>query len=153
MAGRWDCGCCAAGRIANPAQVGNLPHKARVTYLRYTHRSVKGSNMKTLTFLAAAMALAAQQPAPQSAKRPARPAANEIPESAGDDVRGYNDTPQTPGQKWKVHDMARPRAQKVAPGLNAAPPSDAIVLFAGKDLSQWMQMGPDGKPQEPKWKV
>jgi hypothetical protein len=109
--------------------------------------------MKTLTLIAAAMALAAQPPAQQSPKQPARPAGNAIPESAGDDVRGYNDTPQIPGQKWKVHDMERPRAPRVAPGLNAAPPSDATVLFDGKDLSQWMQMGRDGKTQEPKWKV
>jgi len=111
------------------------------------------SNMKILTLIAAAAALAAQQPAQQSPKRPARPAGNEIPESAGDDVRGYNDTPQLPGQKWKVHDMERPRAPKIVPGLNSAPPSDAIVLFDGKDLSQWVQRGRDGKEQEPKWKV
>jgi hypothetical protein len=109
--------------------------------------------MKTLTLIAAAMALAAQPPSQQAPKQPARPAGNAIPESAGDDVRGYNDTPQIPGQKWKVHDIERPRAPKVTPGLNAAPPSDATVLFDGKDLSQWMQMGRDGKPQDPKWKV
>ena len=107
--------------------------------------------MKTLIILAAATLLAAQQPAQQT--KQARPAGNQIPESAGDDVRGYNDTPQLPGQKWKVHDMERPRAQKVVPGMNGAPPSDAIVLFDGKDLSQWIQRGRDGQTQEPKWKV
>lgn len=73
----------------------------------------------------------------------------------GDDKRGYNDTPRLPGQKWKVHDMARPRPLKVAPGeplLNEAPPSDAIVLFNGKDLSHWVSMR-GGSAQEPKWKV
>ncbi len=74
---------------------------------------------------------------------------------AGDDRHGYTDTPQLPGQKWKVHDAARPHPPKVTPGLpllNEAPPSDAIVLFDGKDLSQWIAMY-HGKPQEPKWKV
>jgi hypothetical protein len=37
-----------------------------------------------------------------------------------------------------------------APG---APPSDAIVLFDGKDLSKWVQRGRDGREFEPKWKV
>jgi len=111
--------------------------------------------MKMFVLLAAAVAVAAQQPVQQTPKQPpARPAP--IPESAGDDVRGYNDTPQLPGQKWKVHDMERPRATKVTPGLpllNEAPPSDAIVLFDGKDLSEWVQMARGGQPQEPKWKV
>jgi len=45
-----------------------------------------------------------------------------------------------PGQKWKVHDLSRPLPPKVTPGLpilSPAPSSDAIVLFDGKDLSQW----------------
>jgi hypothetical protein len=51
--------------------------------------------------------------------------------------------------------MERPRAPKVTPGplSNAAPPSDAIVLFDGKDLSHWMQKARGGQLQEPKWKV
>ncbi|MGA2774131.1 MAG: DUF1080 domain-containing protein [Bryobacteraceae bacterium] len=104
--------------------------------------------MKLFVLAAAAAVLAAQQP-------PRRPAVT-IPESAGDDVRGYNDTPRIPGQKWKVHDLERPRARKVTPGLpllNEAPPSDAIVLFDGKDLTQWTQTARGGQPQEPKWKV
>jgi len=104
--------------------------------------------MKLFVLAAAAAVLAAQQP-------PRRPAVT-IPESAGDDVRGYNDTPRIPGQKWKVHDLKRPRARKVTPGLpllNEAPPSDAIVLFDGKDLTQWTQTARGGQPQEPKWKV
>jgi len=107
--------------------------------------------MRTYLLLMLAAGLAAQQP---PAAAPAKPA--QIPESAGDDVRGYNDTPQIPGQKWKVHDMERPRPQKVTPGLpllNEAPPSDAIVLFNGKDLSQWVAQGRGGAQQTPKWKV
>ncbi len=47
---------------------------------------------------------------------------------------GYDDTPVLPGQKWKVHDKTRPRPERVTPG---DVPSDAVVLFDGKDLSKW----------------
>src|SRR5215475_13029191 len=110
--------------------------------------------MKTLILLATAAALAAQQgAAPPPAQK--KGGGNQIPASAGDDVRGYNDTPQLPDQKWKVHDMNRPRARKVLPGqsFTETPPSDAIVLFDGKDLSHWVQTGRGGVTQEPKWKV
>src|SRR5438128_2091125 len=96
--------------------------------------------MKLLIFIALASGLAAQQP----------------PKEAGDDKSGYTDTPQIPGQKWKVHDAARPRPRKITPGLplaNELPPSDAVVLFNGKDLSQWTAMLRGGQTQEPKWKV
>jgi hypothetical protein len=107
--------------------------------------------MRTLLLVGLAAVLAAQQP---PAAAPAK--SQQIPESAGDDVRGYNDTPQIPGQKWKVHDMERPRPPKVTPGfplLNEAPPSDAIVLFDGKDLSQWVTQGRGRTSQAPQWKV
>ncbi|HUB80250.1 MAG TPA: DUF1080 domain-containing protein [Bryobacteraceae bacterium] len=107
--------------------------------------------MKAVILLTAVFALAAQQ----SSQAPAKRSASQIPESAGDDVRGYNDTPQLPGQPWKVHDMNRPRARKVTPGqpFTETAPSDAIVLFDGKDLSHWVQIGRGGQVQEPKWKV
>ncbi len=66
---------------------------------------------------------------------------------------GYEDTPQIPGQKWKVHDKNRPNPPVVAPGETfshqAPAPADATVLFDGKDLSKW-QGGKDGKAP---WKV
>ena len=56
-------------------------------------------------------------------------------------IEGYQDTPLEPGGQWHVHDPARPQPPVVTPGKsfseNAAPPADAIVLFDGKDLSQW----------------
>jgi hypothetical protein len=73
----------------------------------------------------------------------------------GDDKRGYTDTPQLPGQRWKVHDAARPHPVKVKPGLPLlveAPPSDAIVLFDGKDLSRWVTTK-GGRTLAPQWKV
>ncbi|MDQ6758968.1 MAG: DUF1080 domain-containing protein [Acidobacteriota bacterium] len=83
-------------------------------------------------------------------------AATEPKKDVGDDKRGYTDTPVLPNQPWKVHDAARPRPRKVKPGLPLlaeAPPSDAIVLFNGKDLSQWTASTRDGATQEPRWKV
>ena len=51
---------------------------------------------------------------------------------------GYSDTPVLPGQKWRVHDITRPAPPVITPGATpGSPPSDAIVLFDGKDLSKW----------------
>ena len=65
---------------------------------------------------------------------------------------GYDDTPQIPGQKWKVHDKTRPNPPVVTPGATfshgATAPADATVLFDGKDLSAWK--GKDGPAD---WKV
>lgn len=47
---------------------------------------------------------------------------------------------------WKAHDKSRPVPKVVDPGeatSSAVAPSDAIVLFDGKDLSNWT--GPNGK--------
>jgi 3-keto-disaccharide hydrolase len=58
--------------------------------------------------------------------------------------------PRLPDSKWTVHDMARPQPAVVTPGASPAdPPSDAVVLFDGKDLSKWN--GDGGKPAA--WKV
>lgn len=56
---------------------------------------------------------------------------------------GYDDTPMLPNSPWRVHDRKRPQPPMVDPGtagttpLPATPPADAIVLFDGRDLSQW----------------
>ena len=57
-------------------------------------------------------------------------------------VVGYLDTPLQPwtGNKYHVHDPNRPIPPTVKPALQDSPaacPSDAIVLFDGKDLSKW----------------
>src|ERR1700737_2737482 len=58
-------------------------------------------------------------------------------------------------QKWKTHDRNRPAPVAVDPGAPGTEtsagraPTDAIVLFDGKDLSKWTHK--DGSPA--KWKV
>ena len=70
----------------------------------------------------------------------------------GDDKTGYTDTPTIPGQKWRVHDAARPRPVKVQAKAGSVP-SDAIVLFDGKDLSRWVTVKQGNKEVPPEWKV
>ena len=45
---------------------------------------------------------------------------------------GYDNTPQIPGQKWKVHDKTRPNPPIVEPGESfshqAPAPADAVVV-------------------------
>jgi hypothetical protein len=83
----------------------------------------------TLLALASAIPVLAQNDAPKPK------------EIIIDGVAGFQDTPMQPDGKWHVHDPARPQPPVVTPGTfseNATPPSDAIVLFDGKDLSQWV---------------
>jgi hypothetical protein len=61
-----------------------------------------------------------------------------------------------PDQKWRVHDRARPQPRRVVPGQPipaASAPSDAVVLFDGRDLSRWSGVGRGGAVGEPGWKV
>jgi hypothetical protein len=64
-----------------------------------------------------------------------------------------------PGQKWRVHDRSRPQPRKVTPGQpvpTMSAPSDAIVLFDGKDLSKWSVGGGRGGGApvgEPQWRI
>ena len=73
------------------------------------------------------------------------------------DGLGYTSTPLIPGQKWRVHDRNRPHPPVITPPMPprekpASPPSDAIVLFDGKDLSKW-QTFRKGKALPAGWKV
>ena len=58
--------------------------------------------------------------------------------------------------RWEIHDRNRPLPATVTPGTASTqeapgkPPSDAVVLFDGRDLSQWV-MKKDGSPA--KWQV
>src|SRR4030095_9875586 len=57
--------------------------------------------------------------------------------------------------KWEIHDRNRPNPTVITPGTASTQdaagkvPSDAIVLFDGKDSSHWLQK--DGSPS--KWTV
>ena len=98
--------------------------------------------MKTLAlfFLAAIAAISAlaQQP----------PATHDL---------GYKDTPILPGLPWHVHDPNRPHPEHIQPANTpGGPPSDAVVLFDGGDLSRWVQRGKGadaGKLVDARWKV
>ncbi len=53
--------------------------------------------------------------------------------------------------RWQIHDPTRPLPPVVVPADQCGqPPSDAVILFDGKDLSAW-QSSKDGGPA--KWKV
>ena len=73
-------------------------------------------------------------------------------------VPGQSPTP-TPNRladslmKWPLHDRNRPLPPIITPGayVPSPPPSDAIVLFDGSDLSSWTSTGKPGTPAP--WKV
>lgn len=56
---------------------------------------------------------------------------------------GYSDTPFLPNSKWRVHDGSRPQPLAVVPATPSTQetpgraPSDAVVLFDGKNLDHW----------------
>lgn len=64
-----------------------------------------------------------------------------------------------PAKRWRSGDPNRPAPRVVSPGTESSqqgpgrPPSDAIVLFDGKDLSHWRSISGKGVTGEPKWKV
>src|SRR5882724_5338481 len=68
---------------------------------------------------------------------------------------GFTNTPIVPGTQWHVHDPNRPQPEVVAPGNFSTqespgkPPSDAIVLFNGTDVSEWRNQ----KGEPALWKV
>ncbi len=70
--------------------------------------------------------------------------------------------PLVPGHQWPAGDTNRPLPRVVTPPAPntseraGVPPSDAIVLFDGKNLSQWRREAwPDDqdKSEQPRWKV
>ncbi|MEP7353606.1 MAG: DUF1080 domain-containing protein [Acidobacteriota bacterium] len=80
--------------------------------------------MRTIALFAVAAALMLGQASPNQAR-------------PNNDL-GYTDTPMLPGLPFHVHDPARPHPPQVTPAAQSGgAPSDAIVLFDGRDTSQW----------------
>lgn len=77
------------------------------------------------------------------------------PAMAADDtekIDGFRDTPMIPGTKWHLHDPDRPQPRVVTPATfsqGAPAPSDAEILFDGKDLAKWQ----NNRGQDAHWKV
>ena len=71
------------------------------------------------------------------------------------EVWGFTDTAFNPNSRWRIHDPERPQPPMVTPGetVSVPPPSDAIVLFDGKDLSQWVSRGPNNAESPATWTV
>jgi hypothetical protein len=79
---------------------------------------------------------------------------------ARQELIGFDDTPFLPDQPWRVHDHRRPRPTVITPGTFSSqdqpgrPPSDAVVLFDGRDLSHWMSFAQGSTEARPAgWKV
>jgi len=94
------------------------------------------------------------QPAPApAAGRRGQPVDDGPVRDASGAVIGFTKLAEIPGTPWRIHDAARPHPHVVTPGATAsAAPSDAIVLFDGKDLSKWAQTA-NGQLVDSKWPV
>ena len=84
-----------------------------------------------------------------------KPEIPEVTEKPSKDRPGYAGTPMLPNGKWRMHDPDRPYPKVVDPGTLLKqegypfrPPKEATVLFNGKDLSEWDEIGGRGR-----WKV
>src|SRR3982074_2723235 len=103
--------------------------------------------MKTITTLILLTGLALIGVAQQEKKQP-QPNAD----------LGFTDPPILPNLPWHVHDPDRPHPPVVTPASTpGGAPSDAIVLFDGKDLSKWQShastISKAGNSGPAEWKV
>jgi hypothetical protein len=68
-------------------------------------------------------------------------------------IIGFTGLAEIPGTPWRIHDAARPHPRVITPGATpGSAPSDAIVLFDGKDLSTWVQSR-NGQLSDAQWPV
>jgi hypothetical protein len=114
------------------------------------------THLNNPTRVLALLALLAVTAGSLSAQTPVTPSAA----SPGEHIEGFTNTSMLPGGKWHQHDPNRPQPDVVTPGATfsqaAPPPSDAEVLFDGKDLSKWeggQGKEPDWNGQPATWKV
>lgn len=75
-------------------------------------------------------------------------------EASGADRKFYGDPPDDT-HAWCVHDTNRPLPPVVKPGdAPGQPPADAIILFDGKNLNEWVQVPKKGgEPGPAQWAV
>ena len=71
------------------------------------------------------------------------------------EVWGFTDTAFNPNTRWRIHDPDRPQPSVVTPGetVSVPAPSDAVVLFDGKDLLRWVNRGQNGAESPATWLV
>src|SRR5437763_16515226 len=71
------------------------------------------------------------------------------------EVWGFTDTAFNPNTRWRIHDPERPQPPAVTPEetVSNPAPSDAIMLFDGKDLSKWVNRGQNGAESPATWPV
>ena len=68
-------------------------------------------------------------------------------------IIGFTGLAEIPGTPWRIHDAARPHPRVITPGATpGSAPSDATVLFDGKDLSKWVQSR-NGQLSDAQWPV
>jgi hypothetical protein len=68
-------------------------------------------------------------------------------------IIGFTSLAEIPGTPWRIHDAARPHPRVITPGATpGSAPSDAIVLFDGKDLSKWAHSR-NGQLSDAQWPV
>jgi hypothetical protein len=82
----------------------------------------------------------------------------QTPPPPGNHDLGFTDTPMLPGLPYHVHDPARPHPRMVTPASEpGGPPSDAVVLFDGHDMSHWTSHASSithaGSQGAPEWKL
>ncbi len=117
-----------------------------------------------LSVLAGAVLLAGQAappaPGPQGQDQPAGRGRGGAPAAAGrvtgpdGALWGFDNTPMIPGLPWRIHDANRPQPPVVRPPARpGGPPSDAIVLFDGTDLSRWGVRTQAGALATPDWPI
>jgi hypothetical protein len=117
--------------------------------------------------LAIGAVLDAQQPQAPAQQPPTSPTAGQAQPAAGRNnaaaqgavrnaegaIIGFTALAEIPGTPWRIHDIARPHPRVVTPGATpGSAPSDAIVLFDGKDLSKW-QHSRNGQLSDATWPV
>jgi enterochelin esterase-like enzyme len=92
---------------------------------------------------------------PQAPEGAARGGRGTIVRGPNGEVWGYSNSAFNSGSRWRIHDPDRPQPPVVTPAapVTIPPPSDAVVLFDGKDLSAWVTRGRGGEVSPARWTI